>query len=357
MRSIRRVAAGICFVVIVMIGTAIMPGNVKAAEADLTVCYEPLKMADYWKSDGITAPTKEDYIFGGWFIKNGDDYTALNEEELTADSVAKLENTYAKFVPYYVLNVRAQIEKSTEKANGENVNSTFLRVISSVDANEYQELGFHIWYNKRIEQDVKVKKLYESINNTETGDLIYPETVFGEAADFFTVLQINKIGSVNFNKVIYIRPYWTTKDGTRVEGLSKYVRVMDGYEKNGYISVPVNLMAGSPVAAGSLQMTYDTRLEVVDTYGFDKGMLLPKMSYSDDGKGTIKLVGNMSVGADNQLSTVNPADDIYANVWFRLKDDATVSGTEHFEFHVSDLSFCDWTETMVPNVMAWKFRY
>lgn len=359
MRRMTRIIAGICAIVMLVTGTVIMPVNVKATETtDLTVCYESLKMSDYWNAGGIKAPTKEGYIFGGWFTSDDEmTYTALIEDNLTVDSVKALTNTYAKFVPYYVLNIRAQIEKVTEDVNGVGIDSTFLRIISSVDANAYQELGFDIWYNKRIEQNVTVKKLYESINNTETGGPIYPENMFGKAADFFTVLQINKIASANFKKVIYVRPYWITSDGTRVEGPSKYVRVMDGYKENGFISVPINLMAGSPVAAGTLQMTYDTRLELVDTYGFDAGMLLPKMKYSDDTNGTIRFVGNIPVGANNQLDTVNPANDIYANVWFKVKDNATVSDTEHFEFNISNLSFCDWTERMLTDVKAWDFRY
>ena len=101
MRRMTRIIAGICAIVMLVTGTVIMPVNVKATETtDLTVCYESLKMSDYWNAGGIKAPTKEGYIFGGWFTSDDEmTYTALIEDNLTVDSVKALTNTYAKFVP------------------------------------------------------------------------------------------------------------------------------------------------------------------------------------------------------------------------------------------------------------------
>ena len=137
-------------------------------------------------------------------------------------------------------------------------------------------------------------------------------------------------------------------DGTRVEGLAKYVRVMDGYASNRYISVPVNLLDGDAVAAGKLQMKYDqTKLEYV---GFDSGVILPEMEVNvNASSGLINFVGN---GTDTNKD-MDPTSGIYANVWFKksTKDSA------HLEFDVKNLEFCNWGEEIISNVKAWDIQY
>ena len=137
-----------------------------------------------------------------------------------------------------------------------------------------------------------------------------------------------------------------TMDGTRVEGLSKYIRVMDGYNNDPLISVPVNLLTGSAVAAGQLDLAYDTTLEVA---GFESGMLFTEMGYYDDKAGTVKIVGNISGNED-----VKPETDIYANVWFRVKSSA--SENTDWTFQMDNLSFCNWEEIFVTDVKAWDVQ-
>ena len=137
-------------------------------------------------------------------------------------------------------------------------------------------------------------------------------------------------------------------DGTRVEGLAKYVRVMDGYASNRYISVPVNLSEGSAVAAGKLQMKYDqTKLEYVE---FDSGVLLPEMeAKANASTGLINFVGN---GSDTSKD-VDPASGIFANVWFKK----LTNDTSHLEFDIKNFEFCNWALNMVDNVKAWDLQY
>ena len=325
-----------------------------------------------WKTK--TAPTREGYVFGGWYTNNEGTMTAIKESNGGQVDAA---DAYAKFVPAEVLSVRTQLEVETETKNG-NTDKTYLRLLSAVNGLDYQETGFDIWYNKTIEEKEApaITKVYKTIKNSETKneetgeeESISASSIFGDAATHFSVLRVADIYSVNYQLVIYVRPHWTTLDGTTVYGQAKYVRVMDGYKDHHYISVPVNFLTGSAVAAGQLEMSYDSRLEVVavdgvvDGYGFDEGMLMTEMSYynnntdTSDTTDTIRIVGNIAGTKDVEPKDVEPEQDIYANVWFKVKSDQTVEDGEVLEFKMSNLSFCNWNEDMVTNIKAWNVQY
>lgn len=351
MKNMKKVVAALTATLMLVVGVAIIPNSVKADDTlnvPTTVEYDnEYKIADYWNNR--VAPTKEGYVFGGWYEKlNDTNYRVITEDKLQTEGVEAYSGAYAKFVPAYVLSVRMQLQKDAEAANGENIDSAYLRVLSGVDSLNYKEVGFNIWFNKKssTEQVATVSKVYKNISNGDGS--INATAVFGEPATHFSVLKIDEIASKNFEKVIYVTPFWITMDGTRVEGLAKYVRVMDGYANNRYISVPVNLTEGSAVAAGKLQMKYDqTKLQYV---GFDSGLLLPEMEVNaNKSTGVISFVGN---GTETDVD-VNPADSIYANVWFKKLE----SNASHFEFDIKNLEFCNWALELVNNVKAWDIQY
>lgn len=346
MKITKKVVAVFGVVAIIVLGIIAIPTKVDAEEVTVgNIVYDnSYEMASFWSADGEkSAPTKEGYVFGGWYERTGDkEFQALTTSSTEA---------YAKFVPSYVLSVRAQLEKETETKKTEKA-STFLRVITGVDSTKYQHVGFDIWYNKTIKEEDEqeqtvITKVYKSMTNGE--GTITPSETFGEAATHFGVLKIADIANSNYEKVIYVRPYWTTLDGTRVEGLAKYVRVMDGYADNKYISVPINLLVGNAVAAGVVEMTYDKRLEVV---GFDSGLLLPEMNCHDNQTDTIKIIGNVS-----KEGNVEPEKDIYANVWFRLRDNEVINTGEHLNFQMDGENFYNWEEEPVKDVKAWDAQY
>lgn len=347
MRKFKNLVAILSIVATLVAGISFIPSTAKANDTlniPTTVEYDnTYDIEELW---GKEVPVKDGYVFGGWYTKSGQEqYTAITEAQLQNGGVKNYTGAYAKFVPAYVLSVRMQLAKATEDNNGADA-STYLRVISAVDSTSYQEVGFDLLYGKKLEQNATVSKVYKNIVNAEGS--INVKDVFGEPAEYFSVLKIDQIASKNYKSIIYVKPYWTTMDGTKVEGLSKYVRVMDGYEKNQYISVPVNLSEGSDVAAGKLQMTYDqTKLQYV---GFDSGVILPEMEVkANDSIGRINFVGN---GTDT-TANVNPTNGIYANVWFKK----TTSDTAHLEFDVKNLEFCTWEPAMVDNVKAWDIQY
>ena len=371
MKKMKQLIASILVIAMALSCAMIFPENTTAAnttEIPESVDYDAsYSISAYWNER--KAPTKAGYVFGGWYtettVNDGKKYTALKEADLVkVEDLDALENVCAKFVPAYVLSVRAQMQAATEneETRGE---STDLRVLSAVDSTSYQNVGFDVLFNKRTpfassEEEKTVKtSVYKNIRNTD-GEINATE-VFGSPATHFSVLKIEEIKSKNYEKVIYVTPYWTTMDGTRVEGISKYVRIMDGYTSNQYISVPINLLTGDAVAAGKIQMQYD--YQTLNYVGYDTGVLLPKMEINvDSANGIIHIVGNTEPSEDNQFNNVDPESDIYGNVWFQRKtaqemEDAGVQLPARWDFLMQEESFCDWSENMIDNVEAWHVRY
>ena len=325
----RNIIIGFVAVAMIVGGVILLP---KTAAAEIKVgeiVYdESYKMADYWTADGTkTAPIKTGYVFGGWYAKTGDS----TFEKLTTSS----DEAYAKFVPDYVLSVRAQNADETVAGDG---NATSTRVISSVDCEDYQAVGFDIWLanKKQLTMDngngttsapLRTEKAFRNIMVKD--EPVSATDTFGAASQYFVVWRLDNIADVNDSKIIYVRPYWVTPDGTTVYGLAKYVHVEDEYE--GYISVPINLMTGEKIGAGIVKMTYSD-LEFVE---FEAGRLLPVMIDNHLTSGSIKMVGNVE-----SIKEASNADGIYANL--RFKKPETLPTEESFT--TTEVDFVDTDE-------------
>ena len=355
MKKNKQLVTGFFAIAIAMVGILSTMVTNATAITEQKVFYETGDMKIYWEQG--TAPVKEGYVFGGWFSSDDEkNYVALTAANIDSNGDGNVDfegTTYAKWVPSYVLSVKAQIDlasQTAKQAAGEGGNA-FLRVISTVDSADYQEVGFDLFYDKTYKEteNTVITKVYETIKNDETGTNAWkPQEEFGPASNYFSVLKVNRISNDNCDNILYVRPSWKTMDGTRVEGISKYVRVMDGYDGNEYISVPVNLMTGSEVAAGRMQMSYNTNLTYV---GYEPGVLLPNMKVNTDTAGRIKFVGNATaVNTD-----VKPESDIYANVWFQVKENAAES--DQWIFTMLEGDFCNWAEELVTDIIAWDVCY
>ena len=363
MKKLSKTLAGLMAVVMVLLGLSVSPVEVDASMPE-TVYYDDaqeFKIKDYWAETvaDAKAPVKDGYVFGGWYMpgEEAGKYVAINQADIvnSTNKVDDFSDAVAKFVPSYVLSVRTQLQTETEINNGEGVEVTYLRVLSAVDSVKYMNVGFDVLFNKRTpfgaeaQEKTVMSKVYKSLTAMDAP--IYANAIFGSAASHFSALKIEGITSKNYDKVIYVTPYWTTKDGTKVEGVAKYVRVSDGYASDKLISIPVNLLSGVEVAAGKMQFTYDANLQYV---GWDTGVLFPEMNiHVDEEDRTIQLVGNVS-----EAGNKDSGKDIYANVWFRY------TGTEiltpnTFEFTMNAESFCNWDEIMYKDgdVIAWDVRY
>lgn len=352
--SKKRIVATFLSVIMVMCGIAVVPREAEAAIPEEVYYESEIDIKEYWSKNEKKVPVcdTEGYFFGGWFQKNTDGtHTALKEADLEKAELSELENVCAKFVPSYLFSVKAQIEKEAETSNGDK-DTTYLRLITGLDSNEYQKVNFNVWYNNRIEDtSPDITKLYSSIEN-EDGNLD-PKTTFGDVANYFGVVRLTEIWKVNYTKTIYARPYVTTMDGTQVWGNAKYVRVEDGFDNNEYISVAVNLQEGSDMAAGSLVLSYDENtLNVVDV---TTGRLLDEVEHKvNTDTGVIKFVGNDTIGNDSPYNDVKP-DGLYVNVRFQKKEGVTEFPT-HWSFEATEETFCNWDEKLV-DVKAWDVRY
>lgn len=164
--------------------------------------------------------------------------------------------------------------------------------------------------------ELETTKVYGGLKtNAESVTTVSPNTVFGNAATKFSVWRLDGIVKDNDTKIINVTPYWITLDGTKVEGLSKYVHIEDGYK--GYVSVPVNLRSTEQVVAGKVTVSYpegltlaENKTEMNDVFKKNNMAI-----YNDTAKRTITIVGN----AEN-VNTNVAANGILANLRFTKTD-------------------------------------
>lgn len=341
--------------------------TVGTVTTDNGIKYVPCDMASYWSTSEKKAPVMDNYVFGGWYIAedvNAKKFIALKPEAITTDTEtgkANVEGTYAKFVSAYVLSVKAQIDVITEEAGAERTNTASIRLISSVDSKDYQKVGFEVLlanetplYKDEERNPLETTKVYTGLKKGESGTRLEPSAIFGPQSKFLSVWRLDGIASANDDKIINVKPYWITADGTRVDGLAKYVHVEDGYM--GYISVPINLRSAKQIAAGTLTLTYPEGLEfVANKVEYDGVFPTAEMLCNDDGKSEVRFVGNVSATLDGENNV--DAMGIYANVRFKKGSlEYTGGNGEFLEFKVNDENFCKWNEEEVF-IDAWNVQY
>lgn len=350
MKASKKIVAGLLAAVTMVVGVTIVPEEAKAAgtAVDVKTSIEYVETeyqtySDAWgQQDKI--PTKEGYLFGGWY------------EEVTGDTVIKTKdqvsegtNVFAKFVPSYVMSVKAQ-NYSTTKDTDATDDKTDTRLVSSVDSQAYANVGFEIIDMERgsvIPSD-SFNTVYSKLQVIKDGDTkdYTPQEVFGAVPNAkgqrFIVLTLQNVPEAKWNADVYVRPYWTTYDGVKVYGLGKYVYVQDGID--GWISVPVSLHSCDAIAAGMLNVGFDS--QNLEYKGYRAGRVFEEMSANVEGS-TIKCVGNVSEVANAT------ADDMYITLRFKLINNYEVANGETFlKFAVDNINFANIDETFVPmNVM------
>lgn len=336
----KRIFAGVAALSLLVATIVVVPQLIKAADKD-SVVYESY---DNYKTlwEDREAPQKSGYVFGGWYEKNDGVYEALQEDDMSS-----YEGTvYAKYVPAYVLSVKAQNSMNTVAEDG----ATSMRVVSSVDCGDYQTVGFEIWLANEIKitksgnEELETTRVYASLKSGEAERT--PQQIFGNASQYLSVWRLDNIADKYDETNFYVRPYWITADGTKVEGLAKYVHVEDGYE--GYVSIPVNLMTGEAVAAGMLEVICDD--DRFEFYDVETGRLFTEMD-SLASKGGVQIIGQTESGNAD-------ADGLFANVRFKLKAGETFAAGdgEFITFEIGQEEFCDWNEESA-SVDAWDYRY
>lgn len=147
-----------------------------------------------------TVPVSDGKIFAGWFT----------DETCTTAYTEDTGKAYAKFIDENILTVKAQISSGTTV----NSEKTSIRFITSVDSLKYQNVGFKITFNGKT-IDKQMTKVYTALN--ANGKKISPK-VFSEDSNYMEAYTLNNIPQSAFGKEFTVTPYYTTQDGTIVEG-------------------------------------------------------------------------------------------------------------------------------------------
>lgn len=322
---------------------------------------------------GATTNSPYGYVFGGWYLKDGEVFKPLDDTGLKSAG-----NVYAKFVPAYVLSVKCQNKSNAESVENSS-DTTALKVISSLDSTNYKSYGFEMevvllnddgTYNRSVDiaSEDSFTKAYEtfSVYKEENDEVVQvgqpyePEKVFGSASTLFTTWGVSKIKGTQYSAIIAIKPCWTTIDGTKVYGLTKYAHVEDGLLRTDadgsfrYLNVPVNLRYAEAlddgVAAGVLSVSFDDeKMTYADVEG---GRVFNEMAWAEK-TDSVKLVGNTSDISDKNLS------DIYANIRFKVRNvgaDEILSG---YTFGVTgeDFSTSGETQYTESTYNVWDVKY
>lgn len=213
----------ICFILVFT--TIIQPNVVNAADG-MDKYQEYTNVTSDFRGTKKTAPTKEGKVFAGWYQKDGDTYSTLNEVE--ADTA---NDAYAKFTDEKVLSVRTQISAGTTVAS----NMTDLRLVTTVDSLRFQSVGFRIEFNG-ITKTLVSRTVYETIYGyTKDGVNPYtPQEEFCEESMYFMAFEITEIPKSAFDRPMKVTPIWTTIDGTTVTGKERTVIVYNMMEE-GYV--------------------------------------------------------------------------------------------------------------------------
>lgn len=373
---VKKLTAGMLAIGMVVAVFAVAPKKADAAVAEDKVIYVEYKADEisknYWTEENKTAPVKAGYVFGGWFerveketTKTESDGTYIYNPLTTVSGDA-----FAKFVPAQVLSIKAQNGVNEgyelpEKAEDINPNNPiYVRLMTSLDSLNYQDIGFNIYLNHttrpKDNQDndyiLETSKVFSSVYVGEDAELTDVTDIFGGVSEYACVWELQDINHPsNATKIIYVRPYWHTMDGTKVLGLAKYVHIEDQY--NGYISVPINLLDGQDVAAGEVHMTYaDTNAETPLAWQVKEveiGRVLKEMSYIVSGN-TIKMVGSGENVGEYLKDASGERETIFANVRFKRVDNT--EDTEDVTFTTIMKKFCDW-EPRAVTINSWDVKH
>lgn len=309
---------GILTMAIVLSGVCVMSVDANKVQAATTCHVEQKEVADYVQDGNRTAPKPtetgyEKYLFAGW-------YSDQECETVYTEATGK---AYAKFVPAQVLSAACQITSTVKDASA---GKSDLRIVSTVDGANYSKVGFKVSMGDDWSYKYGTETVFKKIVSTTDG-LEYKNvdpSVFNVDSQYFFTLKITNIGSGRFGDAFYITPYWITKDGTEVDGITRCARVEDGYSS--IVNVPVRLYTDENVAAGYLEVSIPSGCEYV---GYDAG-IFEEMEVAASGS-TVKLVGNVA-----DISANKTADGLYANLRFKASAAPADGG-----FAVSNPDFCD----------------
>lgn len=172
--------------------------------------YEYAKFITYRTEGNYTAPTKEGYLFAGWFTDE-----ECKTPLMQGDAVDSTKTYYAKFVDKYAQVVKRQV------TNGATVESEKLdlRLITTLDSLDYAEVGFRVTFGENPTKTATFQTVYRTLHGA---GILYHPSIFSSASTYFATLTITNIPQsiIAQNITVGVQTFWTTYDGTTVESVT-----------------------------------------------------------------------------------------------------------------------------------------
>ena len=299
-------------------------GKVFAASVSQEAHFEAYTdISTYRSTEGYTAPKAKDtgyeeWIFAGWYAED-------KETTIGKNITTQVGTYYAKFVPAEVMSVKCQVADGTI----ETTPSSKLRVITTLDSLEYSEVGFDFTIEGIGTKHYSSKKVAKRIaSRTDGVNYEYSPKIFDVQSEYFTTVTITGISDDYYDNAFYIEPYWITRDGTKVYGVSRYARVEDYYLN--IVNVPIRVSSDTVVAAGGVVIDYDeTNFKYVAVgYGTD---LSPAYHNGD----VFETVTTVTDSGENltyfgETATVKAADGTLLHLRFQILNPQTAPKTNVF---------------------------
>jgi len=236
-----------------------LKGNeVLASSTNANCVVEEVSLASLSENELPTCTdNSEEWLFAGWY-KDANCETAYT-------SYPTEDTAFAKFVPENVLSIKLQLKEGT--GSGGDDEKTNLRLVSSVDSLDYQQVGFEVYFDgAQTPKVASTKKVYERIvsNSVSNVEYNYGPKIVDVKSEYFVTATIINIAKDNFDKNYYIRPYWVTLDGTTVYGVNRYVSVNNGISETN-VNIPVKMDSEPTVSSANISgTTYDASVAYYD---------------------------------------------------------------------------------------------
>lgn len=214
-----------------------------------TVEYTDLEEVKDYLAGKNTYPTKEGYLFAGWYtaditpdiasdnIAKGDYETIAKNYAIQNEIPEDVDSVYALFVPANVFDVKAQLSGGLLSGLDGNSKGS-IRFVTTVNSLLYKEVGFEISYinSKGAKKSAtsSSNKVYEklyAVGSTEEykeNDTEYLPTKFSAASKYFKACNLNNVPESDFNVPFSVRAFWVTLDGSKVYG-ETFIKSIDDY--------------------------------------------------------------------------------------------------------------------------------
>lgn len=282
--------------------------TVEAAETEETIVDYGTYVWETLTYSGVQkAPVcaTEGYFFAGYY--QADKTTPVIE-------LVKGTSYQAKFVPASVLSVKCQVEKTVDKTGQTPAD---VRLITTVDSLNYATVGFRLKTETKDAEFPLTGVLRKITADNGAGSFGYSPTIFDVAAKYYATATFT--GIKDHDKAFFVEPYWITLDGTKVTGISRYMRISDSYAPNvlssagngpdvGYVNIPVYLNNDDTVKIGAgTTITIDKKKHSVYT-GNEETDGLNQFLYGGFDAGTIYAKEDITVTQNgSQITvTINP---------------------------------------------------